>query len=104
MSLIVFGDSAFRDRGLMGMGVPGYSGAQGYQPSDVPTAVGARMFFPEPEYDPGTDQALPAAQGNKWDGGRPAYQTRVYAAAKKVGKDQGLKGAQIDDLKPKQVA
>ena len=104
MGLIVFGDSAFRDRGLMGMGVPGYSGAQGYTPYEIPTAVGARMFFPEPEYDDSTDQPKPAAQGNKWDGGRPAYQTRVHAAAKKVGKAQGLKGSQIDDLKPRVVA
>ena len=104
MGLIVFGESAFRDRGLYGMGVPGYSGAQGYQASEIPTAVGARMFFPEPEYDEATDNPKPAAQGNKWDGGRPVYQQRVYAAAKKVGRAQGLKGAQIEDLKPKVVA
>ena len=96
MGLIVFGDTAFRDTGRIGVGIPGYTGAQGYTPSDVPTAVGARMFFPEPEYDAGTDQPKPVAQGNKWDGGRPIYQQRVYDAAKKVGKDQGLKPKQIE--------
>lgn len=104
MGLIVFGDQAFRDRGIFGAGVPGYAGARGYTPFDTPTAVGARYFFPEPKYDEETDQAIPAAKGNKWDGGRPVYQERVYAAAKKIGKEQGLKSKQIDELKPRVVA
>ena len=58
------------------------------------------MFFPEPDYDDRTDQPLPVAQGNKWDGGRPAYRTRVWEAAKKVGKDQGFSTKEIDSLKP----
>ncbi len=104
MPLIVFGDQAFRDRGIYGAGVPGYTGAQGYTPYEVPTAVGARYFFPDPPYDENTDQAIPAAKGNKWDGGRAVYQERVYQAAKKVGKDQGLKPSSIEELKPRQVA
>lgn len=106
MGVLVFEgrNRAFSDRGILGAGVPGYSRAQGYQPSDVPTAVGARMFFPEPDYDESTDQAVPAAMGNKWDGGRPVYQERVYQAAKKIGKDQGLSKKDIDGLKPRKVA
>ena len=104
MGLIVFGDQAFRDRGLLGVGVPGYSGAQGYTPYDAPTKVGARYFFPEAPYDEATDQQIPSAKGNKWDGGKAVYQERVYSAAKKVGKEQGLKPSQIDDLKPRVVA
>lgn len=104
MGVIVVGDRAFTDRGIIGAGVPGYSRAQGYTPYEVPTQVGARYFFPDPEYDSITDQALPAAMGNKWDGGRSVYQDRVYAAAKKIGKEQGLKGKQIDALEPRTVA
>ncbi len=104
MGLIVFGDSAFRDRGLYGMGIPGYTGAQGYQPSEIPTAVGARMFLPDPDFDETTDKPKPDAQGNKWDGGTPVYQQRVYAAAKSLPGTRKLKSSQIDDLKPRQVA
>lgn len=106
MGVLVFEGSnrAFTDRGLLGAGVPSYSRAVGYTPSEVPTAVGARMFFPEPEYSTQMDQPLPAAMGNKWDGGRPVYQQRVYNAAKKVGKDQGLSNTDIQDLKPRKVA
>ncbi len=104
MGLIVFGDNAFRDRGLMGVGIQGYAGAQGYTPYDVPTKVGARYFFPEPDYDEATDQPVPAAQGNKWDGGKAVYRERVYAAATTVGKDQGLKPKDIEALKPRVVA
>ena len=106
MGVLVFEGTnrAFTDRGLLGAGVPSYSRAVGYTPSEVPTAVGARMFFPEPEYDTNLDQPIPAAMGNKWDGGRPVYQQRVYNAAKKEGKEQGLNETQIDGLKPRQVA
>lgn len=104
MGLIVFGDNAFRDRGLMGVGIQGYSGAQGYTPYDTPTKVGARYFFPDPEYDEATDQPKPAAMGNKWDGGKAVYRQRVYAAAKKIGKKQGLSNEDIEDLKPRVVA
>ncbi len=85
-----------------GRGMARYERSSGYTPSSIPTAVGARMFFPDPEYD--GDDAILAAMGNKWDGGRPAYQERVYAAAKKFGKEQGLKSKDIDELKPRVVA
>lgn len=104
MGLIVFGDSAFRDRGIAGVGIPGYTGAQGYTPSEIPTAVGARYFLPSPDYDDETDQAKPDAQGNKWDGGIPVYQQRVYAAAKKYGEERGLSTSEIDAIKPRKVA
>ncbi len=104
MGLIVFGDKAFHDRGIAGVGIPGYANAQGYTPYDKPTKVGARYFFPEPDYDEQTDQQIPAAKGNKWDGGKAVYRQRVYAAAKKVGKHQGLSNAQIQDLKPRTIA
>ena len=105
MGLIVFGDQAFRDRGLLGMGIPGYSGAQGYTPHDVPTAVGAR-YFNNPDqgaYDDETDQQEPIAQGNKWDGGKPVYQQRVYAAKKKIGAPE-FKQKDLDAAKPRVVA
>lgn len=106
MGILVFegGERAFTDRGILGAGVPGYARASGYTPYEVPTAVGARYFFPEPDYDDLTDAQIPAAMGNKWDGGREAYRERVYKAAKKVGKDQGLKPKDIEDLKPRVVA
>ena len=78
--------------------MPGYSRAVGYTPSLIPTAVGARYFFPDPDFDDDTDQAKPAATGNKWDGGKRAYQLRVVAAAKDVGKEQGLKPRDIRDI------
>ncbi len=80
-----------------------YERLPGYHPSEVPTKVGARHFFPEPDYD-AQDQQVPAATGNKWDGGKAAYQERVYAAAKKIGKNQGLKEKQIEAYKPRRVA
>ena len=107
MGLIVFGDQAFRDRGKLGVGIQGYSGAQGYTPYDVPTKVGARYFAPADysKYDDDTDQMIPIAMGNKWDGGKAVYQERVYKAAKKLGKDgTGWSSKQIEDLKPRQVA
>ena len=87
-----------------GRGMASYERRTGYTPYAKPTKVGARYFFPEPDYDESTDQPIPAAQGNKWDGGKPEYQRRVYAAAQKVGKDQGLSPADIARLKPRQVA
>ena len=104
MGVLAFADRAFTDRGFIGAGIPGYTRGTGYTPYEVPTAVGARMFFPEPDFDERTDQPLPAAMGNKWDGDRPAYQERVYEAAKKVGKEQGFDQKQIDSLKPRKVA
>ena len=106
MGLIVFGDTAFRDRGLYGMGIAGYTGAQGYTPYERPTAVGARYFVAEEfsEYDKQTDKQIPIAQGNKWDGGRPAYRQRVYAAAKKGGKHLGFSKEDVEGLKPKKGA
>lgn len=99
-------DRVFVDRGgpLFGAGMPRYARAQGYTPYSEPTKVGARYFILGGEYDEETDQPIPDATGNKWDGGKPAYQQRVYNAAKKVGKDRGLSTKQIDALKPKVVA
>ncbi len=104
MGVLVSGDRAFTDRGLIGVGIPKYTRAQGYVSSSVPTPVGARYFVAGGEYDPDTDVAMPDATGNKWDGGKPAYQQRVYNAAKKVGKNRGLTKKQIDELKPRVVA
>ncbi len=104
MGVLVFGsgERAFTDRGILGAGVPGYARARGYTPSAVPTKVGARHFFPEPDYND-EDQQIPAAQGNKWDGGKAVYQMRVWEAAKKIGKAQGLKTKEIDNYKPSDV-
>lgn len=100
------GHAGFQDStpGIHGSGIAGYTGRTGYQGYDVPTKVGARYFFPDPEHDDVTDQPIPVAVGNKWDGGAPVYQERVYKAAKKVGKEQGLKPSQIEALKPREVA
>ncbi len=87
-----------------GRGMASYERAAGYFPSEVPVKVGARHFFPDPEYDETTDQAKPAAMGNKWDGGKAAYQQRVYNAAKRAGRKQGLSHDEIDNYKPRQVA
>jgi len=106
VGVLVFGsgERAFTDRGILGAGVPGYARARGYTPSQVPTKVGARHFFPDPKFDDETDHPIPAAMGNKWDGGKAVYQERVYAAAKKFGRDQGLKKEQVDAYKPRKVA
>ncbi|MEE9198068.1 MAG: hypothetical protein V3U45_07970 [bacterium] len=98
------GHAGFQDSvpGVSGSGIPRFSGAN-YSGYDTPTKIGARYFFPEPDYNEVTDQPLPAAMGHKADGGAPAYRNRVYAAAKKVGKQQGLTEAMIDELKPKGV-
>ncbi len=99
------GHAGFQDSvpGVHGSGIPRFSGAS-YKGYDTPTKVGARYFFPEPDYDERTDQPLPAAVGSKYDvGGAPAYRIAVHAAAKKVGKKQGLTQSQIDDLKPQEA-
>ncbi len=100
MGVLVVGDRAFQDRGFLGVGVPSYSRRQGYTPYEIPTAVGARYFGPEKqaEFDDETDKALPIAQGNKWDGGRPEYQRRVLAAAKKGGTDLGFSKKDIAEF------
>ena len=100
MPILDFGGRHAFSGGTVGAGVPSYTRARGYSPFFAPEKVGARYFFPEPEFDPVSDQAVPAAMGNIWDGGSPAYQERVYAAAKKVGKKQGLSKHDIDDLNP----
>ena len=104
MAVLRSGDRAFTDRGAFGFGIPRYTRATGYTASDVPTKVGARYFIAGGDYDPDTDVPVPDAMGNKWDGGKPAYQQRVYNAAKKVGKARGLSTSQIDELKPRVVA
>ncbi len=103
MGLIVFGDNAFRDRGLIGVGIAGYAGAQGYTPYDVPTKVGARYFLSEDrsDFDPDTDQMKPIAKGNKWDGGKAVYRERVYKAFKE---HPDIKQKEVDMVKPRVVA
>ncbi len=101
------GHAGFQDAvpGVRGSGIAGYSQRPGYRGYDTPTKVGARYFFPEPDYDDTSDQPVPAATGNKWDGGGEAYRTRVYKAAKSVGKKQGLTDDDVDSLEPtKQLA
>lgn len=106
MGSLVVGDRLFTDRGILGVGIPNYTRAQGYTPFEIPTAVGARMFnSPDfSDFDDETDQPIPIAKGNKWDGGRPAYQQRVYNAKKKLGKQGGYKQSDLDASKPRQVA
>lgn len=88
-----------------GRGMASYERAPGYQASSVPTKVGARYFFPDPEYDETTDQPIPAAVGHKWEpGGKLGYQMKVFQAAEKFGKAQGLSKADIKNLEPRQVA
>jgi len=101
------GHAGFQDSvpGVSGSGIARYARAPGYRGYDTPTKVGARYFFPDPEYDERTDQPIPAAIGSKYDtGGVEAYRMKVYKAAQDVGKAQGLKPSQIPDLKPKVVA
>ncbi len=95
------GHPGFQTRGSMsGSGIARWSSARGYQGGyDTPTKVGARYFSPEGKFDETTDQQIPMAMGNKWDGGGPAYRERVYAAAKKDRKKLGFSNADIADLK-----
>ncbi len=100
------GHAGFQDSvpGVSGSGIPRFSGAS-YTGYDTPTKVGARYFFPQPDYDERTDQPIPAAIGSKYDiGGVEAYRVKVHAAAKKMGKKQGLTEKQINALKPRTVA
>ncbi len=91
-----------------GRGMATYERLPGYSPSAVPTKAGARWFPPEPDHHPVTDQEVPLAMGNKWDGGKLAYQERLYAAAKKLSKtgrgQVGLTKKDVDELKPRVVA
>ncbi len=88
-----------------GTGIARYSQARGFQGGyDTPTKVGARYFPPQPEFNDVTDQPLPIATGNKWDGGGEAYRERVYNAAKKDRKKLGFTRSDISDLKPRKVA
>lgn len=95
------GHPGFQDLDAMsGSGIARYSQARGYQGGyDTPTKVGARYFAPEPKFDERTDQPMPIAMGNKWDGGTPAYRERVYAAAKKDRKKLGFSNEDIEVLK-----
>lgn len=93
----------FQGTGL-GRGVPRYARAPGFPTgSEKPIAVGARMYLPDPDYDE-EDVRVPDAVGSKYEGGKPAYQQEVYNAAKKVGKERGMKTSEIDALKPRVVA
>lgn len=94
------GHAGFQDRGLAGQGVPGYTRMPGYMGEAVPTAIGARWFPPQPDYDDDTDAPIPIAAGYKQNGGRPAYRQRVYNAAKKDRKKWGLSRKDLDDLGP----
>ncbi len=71
------GHPGFQSRtAASGTGIARYSQARGFQGGyDTPTKVGARYFGPEAnrDYDESTDQAVPIATGNKWDGGGEAY-------------------------------
>ncbi len=89
----------FVDQGTIGRGLAGYRRLQGYQPSLIPTKVGARYFLGDDrsKFDDVTDQALPIAMGNKWDGGKEAYQLRVYNAMKA---HPDVKNKESDLLKP----
>ena len=101
------GHAGFTDSkpGQSGVGIAGYTRSPGYRGYEVPTKVGARYFFPDPEFDETTDQAIPAAMGNKFEpGGADAYRLKVFKAAQAVGESQGLRPAQIEELDPKYVA
>lgn len=98
---MAFGRRIFQGRAF-GAGVPGYARHQGYTPSEIPTAVGARYFLDEDRSDFNDDDVqVPIAMGNKWDGGRPAYQERVYAAMKN---HPLVKQKEVDEVKPRKVA
>jgi len=92
------GHAGFQDRGQVGTGVPGYMGMRGYQGFEQPTAIGARYFAPEPDYDETSDQPTPIAAGYVSNGGRPAYRQRVYNAAKKDQKALGFSKKDVTDL------
>lgn len=100
------GHPGFQDSipGVRGSGVAGYAQKPGYHGYDTPTKVGARYFAPQPKFDELTDQPIPIATGNKWDGGAEPYRTRVYNAAKKNRQSLGFSQEDIDDLKPRKVA
>ncbi len=100
------GHPGFQSRtAASGTGIARYSQARGFQGGyDTPTKVGARYFSPEGKFDETTDQQLPMATGNKWDGGGEAYRVKVYNAAKKDRKELGFSRSDIEDLKPRQVA
>lgn len=97
------GPLAFDDRGAHGSGVPRYYSRPGYERFSKPTVVGARYFPPEPERDE-DDNPVPMTYGSLYTGGREAYQTKVYAAAKKDGSKLGFRKKDVDALKPKVVA
>ncbi len=101
--LAIDGGRALTDRGMIGWGLAGYTRGTGYTPYPVPTKVGARYFLDDArsDFDPDTDQAKPIAMGNKWDGGKPAYQLRVYNAMKA---HPDVKQKEVDMVKPRRVA
>jgi len=100
------GPLAFDDGNSHGSGVPRYySGRGAYQSfggNTEPKVVGARYFPPEPERDV-NDNPIPMVIGSMWEGGRPAYQMKVHAAAKKDPKKFGFSGKDVEDMKPKGV-
>ncbi len=92
------GHAGFQDRGQVGTGVPGYMSMRGYQGFEEPTAIGARYFPPEPDFDEESDQPTPIAAGYVSNGGRPAYRQRVYNAAKKRKKALGFDTESLEGL------
>lgn len=93
---LIAGHAGFQDRGLRGMGIPGYTDMRGYAGFDFPMPIGARYFPPEPDYDNDTDNPLPIAAGYQMNGGREAYRQRVYNAAKADYKTMGFKKSEVD--------
>lgn len=94
------GHAGFQDRNLAGMGVPGYMSMRGYQGFEEPTAIGARYYPPQPDFDEETDNAIPIAVGYKANGGREAYRQRVWNAAKKDPKKYGFSKKDLELLGP----
>ncbi len=96
---------AFDDGNAHGAGAPRYYSKRGAFSSfggfTEPKVVGARYFPPEPERD-ADDNPIPMVYGSMWEGGRPAYQLKVHAAAKRSPEKFGFTEAQVDALKPKE--
>ncbi len=98
MQANIGGHAGFQDRSLAGQGIPGYTSMRGYSGFAEPTAIGARYFPPEPDYDDGTDKPKPIAVGYVSNGGREAYRERVWKAARKNRQALGFSKKDIDDI------
>ncbi len=93
---------AFDDGGSHGSGVPRYYSGRGafagFASGTEPKPVGARYFPPEPERI--DDKPVPFVYGSIWEGGREAYQQKVYNAAKTGRQKFGFSKKDILALKP----